>query len=263
MFPAVEDCGSSLRLRLCADASQAAMLTRDGIVRLAALAIPQQYELVRRLGSGDREFTLLVAVSGHGRALFDEIADRAVADALDAVGKSLPRSAAEFEAAVDAARARVAECGDEVVRVVRATLAALKDTNGALELLKGAAFAEARASLRSSLDSLLAPGWVRRTPDPWFHQLPKYVRAAHRRAERARNDVERDRKLQAQVAPYQAALSGLDRSADAARPAPERERLRWMIEEFRVSLFAQELRTLQPVSAKRLDEQLRLAQREK
>ena len=89
------------------------------------------------------------------------------------------------------------------------------------------------------------------------------MRAAHRRAERARNDVERDRKLQAQVAPYQAALSRLDRSADAARPAPERERLRWMIEEFRVSLFAQELRTLQPVSAKRLDEQLRLAQREK
>ncbi len=263
MFPTVEDCGSSVRLRLSADASQAAMLTRDGVVRLAALAMPQQYELVRRLGSGDREFTLLVAGSGHGRALFDEIADRAVVDALDMVGGVLPRSATQFEAAVDSARARVADRGDEVLRVVRSTLMALKDANASLELPSGAAFAEGRASVRGSLDRLLAPGWVRRTPDPWFHQLPKYVRAAHRRAERLRNDVERDRKLEAQVAPYQAALGELDRSADPTRPAPERERLRWMIEEFRVSLFAQELRTLQPVSAKRLDEQLRLAQREK
>jgi ATP-dependent helicase HrpA len=263
MFPAVEDCGSTVRLRLCANASQAESLTRDGVVRLAALATPQQYELVRRLGAGDREFTLLAASSGHGRALFDEIADRAVADALEAGGAVRPRSAAQFEAAIDAARARVAECGDEVLRVVRATLAALKDTNAALESLKGAAFAGGRAAVRDSLDRLLAPGWARRTPEPWFHQLPKYVRAAQRRTERLRNDVERDRKLQAQLAPYQAALSALDRSADAGRPAPERERLRWMIEEFRVSLFAQELRTLQPVSAKRLDEQLRLAQREK
>ena len=263
MFPTVEDCGSSVRLRLCADASQAAMLTRDGVVRLAALAMPQQYELVRRLGSGDREFTLLVAGSGHGRALFDEIADRAVVDALDMVGGLLPRSSTQFEAAVDAARARVADRGDEVLRVVRATLMALRDANASLELPSGAAFAEGRASVRGSLDRLLAPGWVRRTPDPWFHQLPKYARAAHRRAERLRNEVERDRKLEAQVAPYQAALGELDRSADPTRPAPERERLRWMIEEFRVSLFAQELRTLQPVSAKRLDEQLRLAEREK
>ena len=50
--------------------------------------------------------------------------------------------------------------------------------------------------------------------------------------------------------------------ADPSKPAPERDRLRWMIEEFRVSLFAQELKTLAPVSAKRLDEQLRLARRE-
>jgi hypothetical protein len=45
-------------------------------------------------------------------------------------------------------------------------------------------------------------------------------------------------------------------------PDPERERLRWMIEEFRLSLFAQDLRTLLPISAKRLDEQVALAQRE-
>jgi ATP-dependent helicase HrpA len=74
--------------------------------------------------------------------------------------------------------------------------------------------------------------------------------------------VERDRKLEAQVAPYESALREIESGADRSKPAPERDRLRWMIEEFRVSLFAQELKTLAPVSARRLDEQLRLARRE-
>jgi ATP-dependent helicase HrpA len=61
------------------------------------------------------------------------------------------------------------------------------------------------------------------------------------------------------VVPFEAALRALVARADPAAPAVEQQRLRWMIEEFRLSLFAQELRTLGPVSAKRLDEQLRLA----
>jgi ATP-dependent helicase HrpA len=123
-------------------------------------------------------------------------------------------------------------------------------------------FAGQCESLECQVAALLSPGWVRRTPEPWFHQLPKYLRAAARRAERVRNEIERDRKLAAQVAPYEGSLRELAGQADPARPAPERERLRWMIEEYRVSLFAQELRTLAPVSARRLDEQLRLARRE-
>ena len=59
-----------------------------------------------------------------------------------------------------------------------------------------------------------------------------------------------------------AELWRLQASAVADVEAVERERLRWMIEEFRLSLFAQDLKTLLPVSAKRLDEQLELARRE-
>ena len=83
-----------------------------------------------------------------------------------------------------------------------------------------------------------------------------------RRLERARGDVERDRKLQAQVEPFEQHVRRLHLSADLDMPSSERERLRWMVEEFRLSLFAQDLRTLLPVSAKRLDEQLQLALRE-
>jgi ATP-dependent helicase HrpA len=202
---------------------------------------------------------LLAASAVLGRALFDEVADRAVADALESAGAATPRNAAEFEALVDIARQRVADSGAEVLRVARATLAALKEARAPLKALGAAAFEGPRQTVQVPLDALVAPGWVRRTPEPWFHQLPKYVRAAQRRAERMRNDIERDRKLYAQVAPYESALRALDRAADPSCSAPEREKLRWMLEEYRVSLFAQELRTLMPISAKRLDEQLRLA----
>jgi ATP-dependent helicase HrpA len=103
---------------------------------------------------------------------------------------------------------------------------------------------------------------VRTVPDGWWAQLPKYVRAMQRRLERARGDVARDARLQSQLRPYEAFLQKLTRAADPEKADPERERLRWMLEEYRLSLFAQDMKTLMPVSAKRLDEQVLLAQRE-
>jgi ATP-dependent helicase HrpA len=263
MYPGIEDTGGAVRLRLYPGATQARLATRDGVVRLAALAMPQQHDLVRRNCAADRELTLLAAAAGMGRGLFDEIADRAVAEAIHTVAGDGLRSAAAFDAAVSRARSCVAEQGSELTRSARATLAALKEARAALGALGAPAFASARDSIEHQLATLVAPGWLRRTPEPWLRQIPKYLRAAARRAERLRNAVERDRRLQEQLVPYESALRELELAgaADAA-PAPERERLRWMVEEFRVSLFAQELRTLQPVSARRLDEQLRLARAE-
>jgi ATP-dependent helicase HrpA len=156
----------------------------------------------------------------------------------------------------------VVDRAGENARVVKAVLLALKDVRVQMGLLNGAPFAAVRNSVNDQLAELLAPGWVRDTPDGWWSQLPKYVRAIARRLERARGDLERDHGLQSQVAPFAQQVRSLRLSADLDMPANERERLRWMVEEFRLSLFAQDLRTLLPVSARRLEEQLQLASRE-
>ncbi|MGB5101902.1 MAG: ATP-dependent RNA helicase HrpA [Steroidobacteraceae bacterium] len=262
MYPGIEDAGVAVQLRVYPTAAHAHARTRDGVTRLAALAMPQQHDLVRRACAADRELALLTATAGFGKSLFEEIADRAVADAVAVADDRQPRNSAEFEARIDAGRARVADCGVEVTRVAKATLLALKDARAALALLGAPAFTATREAVKQQLDARLASGWVRHTPEPWFFQLPKYVRAAARRLERLRDGVERDRRLQAEIAPYEAALREIDAAADPERAGVEHERLRWMLEEFRVSLFAQELRTLLPVSAKRLDEQVRLARTE-
>ncbi|MCE3285143.1 MAG: ATP-dependent helicase HrpA, partial [Steroidobacteraceae bacterium] len=88
-YPGVQDEGTSVRLHLYTSAMAAERATRAGLVRLAALAVPQQHELVRRQLATDREFTLLVAASGFGKDLLGEIADRAVDDAI--LRLALPR----------------------------------------------------------------------------------------------------------------------------------------------------------------------------
>ena len=280
-FPGVEDEGASVRLRLFTSEAAARRATHAGLLRLATLAVPQQHELVRRQLATDREFTLLIAAAGFGKELLAEIADRAVAEAVfcslsrreagegggeggrgEVPSDGLPRTRAQFEAMVERGRAAVVDRGEEVARVVRGVLTSLKEVRTLLGSMTGAVFGPARESVLRQLDSLLAPGWIRATPAGWWQQLPKYIRAVARRLERARGDIERDRKLQAQVEKYEAELRRLDSGADPDAAAFERERLRWMLEEFRLSLFAQDLKTLLPVSPKRLDEQLQLARRE-
>ena len=279
-YPGIQDDGSSVRLRLFTSESAARRATRDGLLRLAALAMPQQHELVRRQLAGDREFTLLVAASGFGKELLAEIADRAVAEAVFGFhsrpakqaddgrvpgprrSDGYPATREEFEAQVERGRGEVVDRGMEIVRVVRAVLVALKDARTLLGAMPGPVFAPVRTAAIRQVESLVAPGWVRNTPEGWWTQLPKYMRAVVRRLERARGDVERDRRLQAQVERYEAEVHRLEAAADPDTAAAERQRLRWMLEEFRLSLFAQDLKTLLPVSAKRLDEQLQLALRE-
>jgi len=262
MFPGLEDTGNAVRLRLYPSPAAAQAATGHGVMRLAALASSQQHDLVARQCAADRELALLTAAAGFDRRLFAEIADRAVANALRLEELGIPHAEAAFTARLDAARAGITDHGEQVARAVKAVLLAVKEVRASLEHLQGPVFAAGREAVLRQLATLLAPGWVRDTPAAVFSQLPKYVKAAARRAQRLRDDVNRDHRLDAQVAPFAAAWRSLVAAAGPDGPGIELDRLRWMIEEFRLSLFAQDLRTLGPVSAKRLEAQVALARAE-
>jgi ATP-dependent helicase HrpA len=105
---------------------------------------------------------------------------------------------------------------------------------------------DAPASLAGDLAALVAPDFLARTPYPQLAHFPRYLKAMKLRAERARKNLPKDAERQAQLAPYYAALRTLP-------PGDGSEAFRWLVEEFRVSLFAQELGTAEPVSAVKLD----------
>jgi len=112
--------------------------------------------------------------------------------------------------------------------------------------------------IEDQLRHLFEPEFLRDTPMAQLLQFPRYLKAVVLRLNKARQgSMERDLEQARSIRPlWQNALKLKDWLE------PKAAEYRWMIEEFRVSLFAQELKTLAPVSAKRLDEQMRLARRE-
>ena len=107
--------------------------------------------------------------------------------------------------------------------------------------------------VKQQISRLLAPGWLARTPWARLQHLPRYLKAASLRLDKLRADPARDARLAAELAPLEQAY----RREAAARarygaPGEQFEQFGWLLEELRVSLFAQELRTPVPVSVKRL-----------
>ncbi|HUR60258.1 MAG TPA: ATP-dependent RNA helicase HrpA, partial [Opitutaceae bacterium] len=108
--------------------------------------------------------------------------------------------------------------------------------------------------MEKDLTALLPPDFLKRTPYGQLAHLPRYLKAMKSRAERARKNPAKDAERGGQLAPYVAA-------AEKLRGREGAEAFRWLVEELRVSLFAQELGTAEPVSPVKLDRALEALQR--
>ncbi len=105
--------------------------------------------------------------------------------------------------------------------------------------------------LEADLAALLPGDFLAVTPFPQLAHLPRYLQAMKMRADRWKQDPERDARRAGQLAPYLKAVAALARGSPAAAA-----RFRWLVEEYRVSLFAQSLGTAEPVSPVKLDREL-------
>jgi ATP-dependent helicase HrpA len=115
----------------------------------------------------------------------------------------------------------------------------------------------ARTPIAAELDALVPPNFLDKVPFPLLVHLPRFLKALLIRAERAAQNPPKDQERARQVAPFRDALLKLQADPPKSPEARARiEEFRWMIEEFKVSLFAQELGTSVPVSPKRLEKQL-------
>ncbi|HEX2244906.1 MAG TPA: DUF3418 domain-containing protein, partial [Gammaproteobacteria bacterium] len=102
------------------------------------------------------------------------------------------------------------------------------------------------------LDHLIYRGFITTTPPQWLEQIPRYLKAIALRLERLDRDPMKDRQKAARIQPlWQAYKERLKTTGET----PELVRFRWLLEEFRVSVFAPELGTLEPVSEARLAKQ--------
>jgi ATP-dependent helicase HrpA len=168
------------------------------------------------------------------------------------LAESLPLTQADFARRVAEGRNRFNLIAQELQRLAATIVAEHAQLQKRLAAAQKA-FPQATDDVRGQCARLLAPHWLARTPWERLQHLPRYLKAAAARLEKLRADPARDAQRAAQVAPLEQAW----RREMAARskygePAPDLEQFGWLLEELRVSLFAQELRTPVPVSAKRL-----------
>jgi ATP-dependent helicase HrpA len=256
VYPAVADRGASVARIEARSTVEAEFISRAGLTRLAMLSLSQQTRYVaQRLGQ-NRELVLLASGLPLSEPLPQALTWRAVRECFLPDEEPLPRSEQAFAALLESKRADLNDVADHLADLV---LAVLKDWRGArmaLDGLRSPTFAAAVADIESHLTLLFPSDFVQTTPLSWLEQYPRYLKAVRRRIDRLADNVSRDTQLSAQVAPFSSALQGLMAEPSGTRPRPELQQFRWMLEEFRVSLFAQDLRTLLRVSDKRLTEQL-------
>ena len=259
VYPAIEDRGTGVALIEARNASVAEAFSRAGMVRLAMLALPQQAKYVSKRMTDDRDLVLLSRGLPFQQSLADALTQRAFRECFLPADTPLPRDAQSFSKILDERRAQLNEVAERLAVTVVSTLKEWRAARTALDGLRTGAYADAVADMEAQLALLLPPDFIESTARPWFDYLPRYLKAVTRRVEKLAPNVRRDAELAAKVKPFFIALRSLMAEPAINGPRPDLDLLRWMIEEYRVSLFAQDLKTMLRVSDKRLADQLALA----
>ena len=244
-FPGLRAVAGGVELRLHKTPEEARAATRRGLAALFERLLGHDLGWLERDLRALRELGPLAATLAPTEALQAQALAtirRWVCDP-DRVAAESGGSAAAFAAALAQAKADLRGLVPRLTELLREILA-----------LRQALLVHPTPppGLEADLATLLAPDFLGRTPWAQLAQFPRYLKAWRLRADRWRQHPGKDAERLAQLAPYLAALARLE-PAGGEEPAPA---LRWLVEEFRVSLFAQELGTAEPVSAVKLDRAL-------
>ena len=245
-FPALVDLGETVALRVFERADEAREAHRGGVVRLLRNAIASDIKQARRRLPVGNALALKYAPLGGVDGLREDLVEGGFADLLERHDLDV-RTTAAFETLHTQMAREVFGAAVERLKLAEPIVEAQADLKPWLDPpLMG--FARASYDdLREQFDALLTPGFLRDLSTARLAHFPRYLKAMRLRGERLRQDPTKDQQRMLQVLPYWRQY--LQRRAEGAGPLDE---LRWLIEEWRVSLFAQELKTAEPVSAKRL-----------
>jgi ATP-dependent helicase HrpA len=250
-YPALVDMGSSVSMKLVDTPETAEGESRKGVVRLLRIALATQFkQLEKDLG---KQTALALKFRGlyQPDVLFSELLDT-IAERACMGDDDLPRKLKEFEKQKERAKPRIVPVTQALLKLVEECVELYPQIQA--RLAQKTPFLHAQKDEQAHLAGLVFPGFIRATPWERWQHLPRYLRAILKRLDKLPSAGERDPRHTAVIhgleKRYQERL-GKHRKAGVHDPALAE--FRWHLEELRVSLFAQELKTPYPVSAKRLE----------
>jgi ATP-dependent helicase HrpA len=249
-YPALADAGDGVTLQVFDAPERAVEVHRAGVRRLLAIAFRERIREIEKSVARDNALNLQFAQLPGEVQLSDEVVSAALERSF--LAESLPMRQGDFERRVEEGRSRLNLIAQEIARTVAVIMAEHAQMQKRLAAV-GKGFPQAAEDVAASVARLLHPRFVSRTPWPRLQHFPRYLKAAVLRLDKLRTDPARDARLMAEFAPLYAAWQREYAAREkAAALTPEVEQFRWLLEELRVSLFAQSLKTPVPVSVKRL-----------
>lgn len=246
-YPALVDRGTHCDVEVFDSPEEAARIHRAGLRRLFALQLKEPIKFLEKNLPGLREMAMHYMSIGTQEALRDQLIETALDRAC--LQDPLPDDDASFHARRDEGRSRLTLLAQEIARLVGQILAEYATLTK--KLAQARPFAAAYADMQQQLAALIGPRFVIDTPYAQLAHFPRYLKGIALRIDKLKADQTRDARQLAEWQPlgqqYQRAVAQRGGVADARLAE-----FRWLLEELRISLFAQELRTPMPVSAKRL-----------
>ena len=256
-FPALIDLQDAVSIEVFDEPDVAAAKHQAGLRRLFALHIK---DALKYLEKNIPDLTKMAAAymlvgrnaDNTGGGTVEELREQIIAKALDRAFllDPLPTNAAEFTKRLEEGRGRLTLISSEIARLVATILQEYATAARKLKDTKNAP--EATADVAAQLARLMPKRFIAVTPFTQLHHFARYLKAITARLDKYRADPARDATKLAELRPSEQAYWRLVAERKGAVDDRMME-FRWLLEELRVSFFAQELRTPQPVSVKRLD----------
>jgi ATP-dependent helicase HrpA len=238
-YPSLVDEGTSVAVRVLPTPSPA--VHRAGLRRLLLLACPSPVKSVSLRLTNRAKLTLAGNPHGSVPALMEDC----VSAAVDALMTSEPRTAAAFEVLLPVVRGGLPEQTLKVLTGVEAVLGLMAEVDVALNALVHPSGAVALKDLRAQREALVHKGFVTEVTAARLPDVKRYAQAMLVRLDKLPRDAERDKTLMVGVHEVEAEWSRLPEG-------PAKERIRWMLQELRVSLFAPSVKAKGPVSLQRV-----------
>jgi ATP-dependent helicase HrpA len=246
-FPALVDEGSTVGVRVLGTPAEQAAAHWRGTRRLLLLTTPPPAKAISGRMTNAQKLALTRNPHGTPAEVFADCTTCAL-DALIAAAGGPAWDEAGFARLRDAVRAELVPAVEQVLATVEQVLTSSYAVAARLEATPRA-HPESVDDIRRQLAALVGPGFATATGSARLPDLLRYLKALEVRLDKLAADPARDRLNVATVARVQAELDDLRRRLP---PSPELAELRWMLEELRISLFAQPMRTRYPVSEKRI-----------
>jgi ATP-dependent helicase HrpA len=247
-FPALIDRGHAVEIEVFDEPELAAAKHRAGLRRLVALQIR---EPLKYLEKNLPELTTMAAAY-MSLGTLEELREQIIGVALDRafLAEPLPTDERSFRARVEEGRSRLNLIAQEVARLAATVL--LEHAAAQRKLRDSKPPREVAEDIQAQLLRLVGKHFLAQTPWHALQHLPRYLKGVVLRLDKLRADPARDGARMAELRPLEQRF--LRRVAELRGAGHARlDEFRWLLEELRISLFAQELRTPQPVSVKRLE----------